>query len=205
MIVDESVPFARKEYPMTDDELNKLVSWVAKTLPSLGGEEASVVADAIGGQVLSLDQRLGVEVSDHGVTQPREIIFTSYSDSSLFQDVRRIVAALPPVPGWKFIALKPARGFDFTINFGGFKVKANQLDFTPIEEMDCGIQLLIYHEMYSRIANADAAEELAWLIIETGIGEELSSKINHAQFADASKHKHNKNITDIGNFVTRFC
>lgn len=190
---------------MTDDELNNLISWVAKTLPSLGGEEASVVADAIGGQVLSLDQRLGVEVSDHRATQPREIIFTSYSDSSLFQDIRRIVAALPHVSGWQFIALKPARGFDFSINLGGFKLKANRLNFAPIEEIDCGIQLLIPHEMYSRIANTDDAEELAWLITETGIGEELSSKINHIEFADASKNKGGQNIKNIGNFVTTFC
>lgn len=185
---------------MTAQTVKDFVSWAIAHLPSMGNKPAEQVANAMAEVLLRLDPRLGVEVSDPNKGN-REVIITAYSDPTLFPIVREIVEHASDISGWNFVALKPPRGFDFLISAGKHQLQANTLEFAPIADIDCGIQLLVPRETYMKLPPAENKEELAWLIVETGLGEELTSKLKHIEFAIKENVGERNPITMLGAFL----
>jgi len=184
------------------EPVQSFVSWALEHLPELRDKPAEEAADAIGDAILKVDQGLGVEVSSIDENEDRELIVTAFSDAILFPLVRQIVELLSGVPGWRVIALKPPRGFEFSITVGTQRMRAKTLRFTSIPTIVGGIQLLVAKRILSDMPVEHDCEELAWLIVETGIGEELSSKLQHIEFASAESAKEKQPITKLAEFVS---
>lgn len=166
-----------------EERLKGLVSWVEENLGRLRDAPATVVADQLGDEILRVDGRLGVEVADASSEDRREVLVTAFSDPALFPLVHRIAESLPDLPGWRFLPLKPPRGFAFKLTIGGHQVDARSLEFAPATGIDAGIQLIVSSAVFDALPAGQEAEELAWLVVETGIGEELSGRLQHIEFA----------------------
>jgi hypothetical protein len=165
-------------------EVSAFADWFRTHSQRLFGMASDDVAGEVAEQLCRLDARLGVEAEGLAIGKTRDIIFTAYSDPDAFPTVRAIVAAIgsgQPGDGghWNVHALKPARGFDFAITPGGQeKLQAGGLRFRRIATIEYGFELLYPGTCVS----GSGAEEAAWLIVETGIGEELAAKIGHLEF-----------------------
>ena len=122
------------------ERIRNFALWVSANLTRLRHSSAPDVAADLAEELLKIDPRLGVEVSEYVGGQDREVIVTAYSDPSLFQVVRQIVELLSENPGWRFVALKPPRGCAFTITLGDHKLRASTLEFTSILDWVCGVQ-----------------------------------------------------------------
>jgi hypothetical protein len=148
--------------------------------------DAREAADEIGDLVVSLDKRLGVELAESDDSEEREVIITAFSDPTAFDLVERLVAGLRDLSGWRFVALKPARGFDFTVAVDDQMLNAKLLEFTPLPERGA-IALVVPTALAGHLADTKDSEELAWLIVETGIGENLAAHVQHLEFISADR------------------
>src|SRR5579871_1032716 len=136
---------------MDHDSINKFVTWARKTLPLLEGEPADQAAESAAAALANVDERLGVEVSEASAGEAHELIVTAYSDPTLFPRVRQLVAAVGQVPGWTIVALKPPRGFDFSISIGSHHLAAETLRFRSIADIAGGVQLLVPNVVYNEL------------------------------------------------------
>lgn len=161
---------------------------------------ASDAAEEIGDLVVSLDKRLGIEVAEDDDSDEREVIITAFSDPTAFDLVESLAAELQDLPGWRFVALKPPRGFDFTLAIEGHRLNAKLLEFTPLPERG-SIALVLPTALAGQVAGAEAAEELAWLIVETGIGEKLAAHVQHVELISADRAKVKWPIDRLGTYV----
>ncbi len=186
---------------MTTEATRMFVSWGLNKLAGLRDESPEEAAEVIGNELLKADEGLGVEVSTVTEGEDRELIVTAFSDRALFSLVQHIAEQLSSVPGWKVIALKPPRGFEFTLTLGKQRLRANSLEFTSIPTVVGGIRLLVAQECLVEMAKAHDREELAWLIVETGIGEELSSRLQHIEFACDANAEAKYPITELAEYV----
>jgi hypothetical protein len=155
--------------------------WMSDASAALLDAGGQTVADEIEQRLRAVDGRLGVEVSDPG--DPRELIFTAWSDADAFDAARELVAAAPSLPGWQIIALKPPRGFAFGITVEGLDVNAAELMFEPLSAPQDPALLGI--RIYVSGATDDDDERLARalpLVLETGIGEEAAAQIDHTEY-----------------------
>jgi hypothetical protein len=89
----------------------------------------------------------------------------------------------------------------FAITVGKHRIQAKTLEFMPIPDIVGGIQLLVPRTMINTLHSGQDAEELAWLIVETGIGEELSSHLQHIEFSHSEGVKDKRPITALALFV----
>jgi hypothetical protein len=74
--------------------------------------------DVIQSHLTSVNEGLFFEISDP-TPRGREMVLTVRGDKALFALVDHMVAAAPAIPGWIFVPLKPAMGFDFTTTYEG--------------------------------------------------------------------------------------
>jgi hypothetical protein len=172
--------------------------WFRDHRARLHGLAASEAADEIAEALLRVDAQLGVEVADGG-SEVRELILTAYSDGTRFLLVQRIAAALGPSAGWTIIALKPARGFDFELTLGASVVRAASLRFVPMPGVGHGVRLLVDAAM--PIPDRADAEEIAWLVVETGIGEELAARLAHVELGHSAGDSGERAIIDLAEHV----
>lgn len=187
---------------MITQRVQDFVSWMFANLARLRNKPAGEVAEAIGDAIAKVDQRLGIEVGQPE-DQDRELIVTAYSDPTLFPVVLQIVESISDIPGWVFVALKPPRGFAFTVSFGEYRVQAKTLEFRATPDITGGIQLLIPRALFMKLPPGQDTEELAWLTVETGIGEELCSRIQHIEFSYSENVKDRQPITKLADFVKK--
>lgn len=132
------------------------------------------------GALGAVREGLGVEVSEEeqGI---RDLIITAEGDVSLFEEIKSLVAQAPRLPHWRFIALKPPRGFDFTLDVSGVCIAPSDLVF---EALVCnsaphalGIRVFVPVELVAR-----GGLELVRKVIEIGLGEEMAaSSIQHLE------------------------
>jgi hypothetical protein len=182
---------------MMSERVQDFVSWVTANMAWFREQTAEEVAEEIGAAILDVDERLGVEVSQPNGDEDREVIVTAFSDLTVFPLVQEIVERIPHIQGWKFIPLKPPRGFDFTLSVGGYELKASKLEFRLIPEIEGGVQLLIPSPLFEMLPVGQEREEMAWLIVEGGIGEELSAKLKLIEFAGMERAKNKHPITEL--------
>jgi hypothetical protein len=186
----------------TNSKIEYFISWVHENAARLLTEAADVVADQLGDALLHLNSQLGVEVAEDSEKDAREVIITAFSDPNLFYIVYLVVELLQDIPGWNFVALKQPRGFAFKLIVGGYQLDAKTLKFTPIPDISGGFQLIVSPQMLRALPTGQEAEEFAWLIVETGIGEELAGRLQHLEFVSSEEVRNGHSITEMEAYIT---
>ena len=165
----------------SEGKIDRFVHWFRLESETLWGMPSVDAAELVSDRLLEIDNRLGIEV-ERSFSSPREMIFTAFSNPEVFELVRDLVRKIGSVSGWKLTALKPARGFNFSITIAGERVRATDILFRIVDEEGTQIQLTI-PGVQPKGAGSD---ELAWLLVEGGLGEELASRITHIEFVSKS-------------------
>lgn len=177
---------------------DSFTKWFLANAGTLERDTPEKAAEAIQAQLALLDERLSVEVAEEeGV---RDLVLSASGEASLFQVVEQIGREIRGAPGWQVYALKPPRGFEFTLDVGGVKLRANDLHFEPMQSPsmpgELGVRLLAPVEL------VDALQEHAWLLVQTGIGERAASLIRHLEVrqrpSDCGKLLC---LTDLGKYI----
>lgn len=114
---------------------------------------------------------------------PRELVITAEGNADSFDDVRCLVRAAPQVPGWEFIAFKPAQGFDFVTEYEGVTVAPEATWFLPLQSSSdpksFGIRV-----GYAHYESAKRSVFLAatYIMLEAGLGElATAERIQHVE------------------------
>ena len=98
-------------------EATLFATWFSQEHPRLLQMAAEHVADAFYAQLASLGLPFSVEVCR--TEQPDgphyDVIFSAEGERARFGEVRQLVAAAPRLAGFSMTALRPARGFNFTL------------------------------------------------------------------------------------------
>jgi hypothetical protein len=174
--------------------------WFSSNAERLCSEGSAEAAEAILDEVSKVEERLSVEVSTE--THDCELIISANRDPGLFGRVEELVAMAPNIPGWTVVALKPARGFEFSLSFGGASLDASSLYFQPLQSErapgELGLRLLAPPVL------AEAVLESAWLLIEIGIGERATADVAHIEVAAMSNCDDGLvPISDLGAYLER--
>ena len=126
--------------------------------------------DELLGQLQRFDTRLYFLLSNGDL--PRELIITADGNKHAFPAAEALVEAAPDLEDWRFIALKPAMGFQFRHTDGPVKLDVSQLWFMPRVSVDDPSSL----EIVLAVPDADfvlaqQSVDTAFTILETAIGE----------------------------------
>jgi hypothetical protein len=162
--------------------------WFKEGEPELSAiANTAAVVDRIYEVLQRVDNRLAIEVSEPDSTTVRDVIFSANGFSDLFGLAEELVSAAPELPEWRFIALKPARGFDFLYQQDGNTLSPSKWSFLALrdEGNELGLRLFIPGR---RAVISDAVLQT---VIETGVGERRFSEIHHLEYTqspDALSH-----------------
>lgn len=134
-------------------------------------------------ELVQIDPNLVIEISEADDANRREFILSANGDTELFERVEKLIASAPQKPGWEFIALRPARGFDFVLEFNGKEVSPADWRFRPVTTItgDEGIEIFV-----SGPKRKISDDELA-LIIEIGVGERAFAALKHLSYTQSDK------------------
>jgi hypothetical protein len=114
------------------------------------------------------------------------LIITAEGNSSAFDAVRALVDAAPSLPGWEFIAFKPAQGFAFVTEHGRARIDASRSWFMPLESKSAPTQfgLVLACDEYSPDAHDDFMFA-ARVVIRTGLGElAAATSVHHIEIEE---------------------
>jgi hypothetical protein len=180
-------------------------SWFASEEAQLRAAGGQVVADRVEARLREVDPRIGIEVGEPA--DERELIFTSWSHAEVFPAVRALMSSAPQaLAGWKLIALKPPRGFEFTIDVEGLQVDARRLWFDALSSPEAPGALGIRVYVGVGVARTDQrwAQALG-LIVETGIGEDAAAQIDYIEpYGGPPADERSMPITELLKFVQWF-
>lgn len=119
--------------------------------------------DRIHQMMMSIDQRLSVEVSDDLCI--RTIIFSANGFRELIPTVEKIVNGAPKLSNFRIQAFKEARGFDFVFRNQELEVSPAEWTFAPLRNSSGTLAIMIN-------TNSNPIEKkIIEVIVETGIGE----------------------------------
>lgn len=123
-----------------------------------------------------LDPGLWFEMSDI-IDDVREFVITAEGDIELFPLVDAIVAAAPDLSGWKWVATKPAMGFDFVTEYDGLRLEPMSMWFLPLElpsdPAALGLRIGIPRLRPSQQREADNG---VLVILDTALGERQAAE-----------------------------
>ena len=102
----------------------------------------------------------------------REFIITAESRSELFPIVEKIISCAPKLNDWRFISLKPPRGFAFKTKYEGISLDPNSMSFLPLEKSDAP-KILGLRIGVSSLAETTRTQITTgeMIILETALGE----------------------------------
>jgi len=83
-------------------------------------------------KIKKVDEHLKFELSRDSDPQ-REFIVTAKGHVSSFPIAENLVCLAPNIEGWVFVALKPAKGFQFTTTYEGMLYDPRHMWFLPLE------------------------------------------------------------------------
>jgi hypothetical protein len=131
--------------------------------------------DSVLNQLQRLDKHLRFELSEPDGGR-REFIVTAEGHTDAFPVVDALVAQAPRIRGWKFIALKPAMGFDFSITFEGIRFDPREMWFLPLASssfsQDLGLRIAVPNLTNSIKRKAKHAVAI---ILDTALGERAAA------------------------------
>ncbi|MBX5483505.1 MAG: hypothetical protein IRZ16_16915 [Myxococcaceae bacterium] len=160
-------------------DTNAFVEWFRANSEALRARDPEVAGQEVMVELQKLDERLVAEVSDE-VGGPRELVFSAQGDSELFELLEDLAPRLA-TEGWTIHPLRPPRGFEFKLDADGTVLDARTLYFEPLESPSMpgilGLRLFVDEPA------VPALSELAWWVLETGIGEKACALIEHLEVA----------------------
>jgi hypothetical protein len=122
-----------------------------------------------------INKRLRFEVS-HAGAEEREFIITAEGHLDAFPLAEKTVAEAPQISRWRFIALKPPMGFDFTTTYEGIRFEPRQMWFLPLtgntDPAALGLRIGIPE---FRSATARQASNAVAVILDTALGERAAA------------------------------
>lgn len=181
----------------------QLWNWFTKHENDLKHCEPQLAAESLSEILAQVDTRLGVEVSDE--RKKRSLTITAGGDPDVFPMAKQLINEAPRTRGWSFHALKPARGFKFTINANGIDLDASELVFEPLTSADLPKKLGIRLFFPSSNREATSDNDMVWQILETGIGEEATCLISHLEVESGIvKQEDTIPIEDLANYIVWF-
>lgn len=166
--------------PMTD----AFWSWFKDEADRLRSMELDTLTDTLSRALAKHAQELGIEVSPaDGEDEDVEVLFTARRERLHFARARELVASAPTLPGFRFLALRPAQDFDLVLESDGVELDGTELTFEPLlGPAGVGLRLFV-----PEVAAAQPElKELLWLMLETGLGEEVASGLSHLEVAPLS-------------------
>lgn len=132
----------------------------------------------------TFSERLYIEVSRlSSKTFERELIITACGRQELFPVADRIVANALQIPGWRFISLKLAMGFDFKTRYEEIEFDPKSMWFLPLDNKtnprDLGLRIGI-PDLSPDIERQ--ASNAALIILDTTLGERVAAlEIQHVE------------------------
>jgi hypothetical protein len=118
---------------------------------------------------------------------PRELIISAEGRSEFFPKVRELIGVAPRLDGWRFIAFKPAHGFDFATEYGDITISPQATWFMPLES-PTRPEALGLRVAYSHFEKSKEKIYLAatYVVLEAGLGElDAAEKILHVEVCEA--------------------
>lgn len=114
-----------------------------------------------------------------------ELIVSAEGQTRYFSAVRTLIASAPLVPGWRFIAFKPAQGFDFDTRYEGIVLSPKATWYMPLRSAadPTALGLRIGYAHYDP---AREREFLAgtFIMLECALGElALAEQVKHIEVA----------------------
>jgi hypothetical protein len=142
-------------------------SWFAQNAPRVAtiktGHEP--IAGELAAQLNRVDGDLTWEV---GVTQePKELVISASGIQSAFPVVKRLVAAAPPISGWKIVAFRPRRKANLVIDFGDYRLDPAKAWFKASPrrgKLDIQVFVPDYRD-------SEAVKQAAFLLLDGLLGE----------------------------------
>ncbi|MDR3561786.1 MAG: hypothetical protein P4N59_10175 [Negativicutes bacterium] len=119
-------------------------------------------------------------------SNPKEFIVTASGNTNLFGLVDEIIARAPNLEGWKFVSLKPPRGFQFASNYRGFLFDPRKMWFIPLKKRDDPkfLGLRIGFEGGCDFAEKQIVRDGTLLVLDTGLGERIvATNIQYLEIA----------------------
>lgn len=175
------------------------IQWFKQNAEALKQKDAESATNEILVEVQKVDERIAAEVGDDG--ELRELVLSAQGDSELFEPLEELSKKLGPAEGWVIHPLKPPRGFEFKLDANGQLVDGRVLYFEPLESPSMpgilGLRVFAPEPMVAPLT------ELAWWVIETGIGEKSTALIEHLEVAAMPEDKGDlMPIRALANFVS---
>ena len=134
-------------------------------------------------ELVNIDPNLVIEISEPDDTGSREFILSANGQVELFETVEKLIASAPPTPLWQFLALRPARGFDFVLSFDGKEISPATWKFRPVATItgDEGVEILIPPH------KRKISDDVLALVIEVGVGERAFAELGHLSYTQSMK------------------
>lgn len=151
--------------------------WVRcnRTRLEIATRQPGPVVDDLHKRLRSIHPGLRVEVGSD-LNGAYELVISAEGDSTLFPLVDAIIDRSPTLPAWRFQALKPARGWEFTIDFEGVELSPSDIWIRLHDIPSASTEVTVHPTCRAAIPEAHLLETIA-LIIETGLGERLAAEI----------------------------
>ncbi len=130
------------------------------------------VADQLASALHRVDPQLTFAIGSHP-GGGHELVISADGAKSAFPAVRRLVAAAPPVRGWRVTGFRPRGGADSVIQLGdGTQLGADSLRFRTVAERPRGqpLSIAVYVKGMKDPGNA-ALEFAVYLFLDSLLGE----------------------------------
>lgn len=114
-----------------------------------------------------------------------ELIVSAEGQTGFFSAVRTLVAAAPLIPGWRFIAFKPAQGFEFETGYEGISFSPKATWYLPLRSRSNpdALGLRIGYAHYDPKREQDFLTG-TFIMLEAALGElALAEKVQHIEVA----------------------
>ena len=136
-----------------------------------------------------------------------ELIISAEGDSAHFSAVRTLVATAPSIVGWRFIAFKPANGFDFDTNYEGLTLSPKATWFLPLRSSSDpdGLGIRVGYAHFEK-AREQAFLNGTYIMLECALGElALAERVQHIEVVALPSIPESSGylpLTDLAGFVT---
>jgi hypothetical protein len=130
---------------------------------------------------------------------PSELVITADGDPEYFSAVRELVSAAPAIPGWTFIAFKPAMGFQYILNYNNLALDPSKMWFLPLEASNepaiFGIRVAV--PKYEESRDEDYLHA-CWLCLDSGLGEEhTAEEIQHVEVCAVPENPEDEGFIEL--------
>lgn len=139
------------------------------------GANDQLIRDLILSKLREIDTGFFFEMSAD--LNPKEFIVTTAGNTNLFPLADEVISHAPGLIGWRFISLKPPKGFEFTSTFRGRLFDPRKMWFMPLKKRDDPnfLGLRIGYEGGCDFAEKQTVRDGTFLVLDTGLGERVAA------------------------------